>query len=174
MAVVVDATIGGVSANSYVTKAEFDTYLATRLHNSTAVTGATTDTINRAIVTAARLLDNNFAWDEDSWPTYYETQRLQCPRIGLYDALGDEIDNDVIPEAWKNANCEFAVYLIDKDPTAELSEEGLESLSVGSISLGFSSIAPKKRKVIPDAVFEMIQIWGTRRGDSHVIKLTRA
>jgi hypothetical protein len=157
------ATPGSASANSYATLAEMKAYLSTRLHNSTAVDAATDDTLNRALITATRLLDEQIEWDEDTWPTAYETQALLWPRAGTYDLRGDEIDDNVIPQKLKDACCELAIYQIDADLTAADDREGLNGLTVGSIDIRFNSSNPKRRKVIPDAVMEMLADWGERK-----------
>lgn len=78
MAVTIDATVGGASANSYVTLAAWTTYMDGRL-NSTAFDAATTDAKNRALVEATRDLD------QLGWEGYRvdDTQALSWPREGV-------------------------------------------------------------------------------------------
>ena len=56
MAIVLDATVGGSSANSYCTRAEGDTYHEAHLY-ATAWTGATSGNKDAALVWATRMLD---------------------------------------------------------------------------------------------------------------------
>lgn len=159
MAVTIDATAGGASSNSFCTLAELETYLLTKLHLSTAVSGATSDTKNRALVSFTRILDQQVEWD--GWPAT-NTQALQWPRTGILDALYNSIDNTVIPQRLKDALCEGAIALIDDDLTESSSSDGISRVKVGSIDLSFKSIGPP-RKPIPDSVMEMISLWGRRK-----------
>jgi hypothetical protein len=158
MAITIDSTVGGASANSYVSKAELDSYLDTRLHNSAVVTAATDDTKNRAIATATRLLDELIEWEGE--PADAETQVLQWPRLYLYDTLGNDLDGDAIPQQIKTATMELAVYLVDSDRTSEQAMDGLSNIEVGPIKIGLNTSNPQKRKPIPDAVFQMVSQWG--------------
>ena len=67
------------------------------------------------------------------------------------------------------------MYLIANDRTAELSTEGLGDVSVGPVKVGFNQNNSPKRRVIPEAVYEMISLWGERKyGSSGMINLVRA
>ena len=171
MAVSVISTSGASDANSFASLAELKTYIATRLHNSTAVTGATDDTYNRALVSFTRILDQQVEWD--GTPTDYDSQALQWPRNGLLDALGNILDDTIIPQRLKDATCEGAIYLIDSDITAANSADGIDQLKVGPIYLRFKAEGPP-RKTIPDAVFEMVSLWGRRKySSSGQVRLVR-
>jgi hypothetical protein len=177
MAITIVETAGSASANSYISEAEFNAYIETCLHVSTAVTAAQavegTDTIKRALVSATRLLDEQIEWDgEANEPT---VQALQWPRAGLEDDKGEDLDEETIPTRIKNACAELARYLIDSDRTAESSTDGINRLAVGSIELEFNSNTPPPRKVIPDSVWQMISLWGEKSfGNSVVCDLERS
>lgn len=172
MALTLVATAGAANANAYITLAEFNTYLDSCLHTSAAVTAATDDTKNRAIATATRLLDELIEWDGE--PTEADTQALQWPRADLEDDKGEDLDEDTIPQRLKNATAEFARYLIDSDRTAENATDGIVAMSVGSVNLQFSETAPPERKPIPDAVWQMISLWGKKSfGGSMSVPLVR-
>lgn len=159
MALVLDATPGGVSANSYATVAEADTYHESRLY-VTDWTGATTPDKTAALVMATRLLDQMYEWAEWSSST---TQALQWPRNGMLDFLElSNIPSTDIPVQLKNATSEFARQLLVGDRSADddVETKGIKSLSAGPVSLTFTGTALPK--VIPDAVFNMIPShWGT-------------
>ena len=164
MAAVIDATIGGENANSYCLLSEANTFHESRI-NSTTWDSATDDQKIRALVTATRLLDEHMDWE--GTPTD-EIQRLCWPRLAtvdtegyLYDHLGREIGSDEIPEKLKEAVAEFARLLLETDRTED-STEGFSSVDVGPIGIGFSQGRPAERKVVPDAVYEMISQWGDR------------
>ena len=162
MAAIINATVGGVSANSYITLAEANAYHESRLNSSTWDV-ATDDQKNRALITATRLLDEHMTW-LGVWTS--DEQALAWPRIGepddegyLYDNLGRTIDSNEIPVKLKEATAEFARFLLESDRTAD-STEGIASVTVGSIGVSFNQNRPAQRKVIPDAVLEMINQWG--------------
>ena len=178
----IKATPGGSDSNSYCSLDEANAYHETRLHTNDW-DAATPETKTKALLWAARLLDRQIAWE--GYPTDPENQALQWPRIGMYD--GDPIDSGLydgvgrllsdseIPQALKDAQAELAMYLIANDRTAELSTEGLGDVSVGPVKVGFNQNNSPKRRVIPEAVYEMISLWGERKyGSSGMITLVRA
>jgi hypothetical protein len=176
MTLTITATPGSASANSYCTEAEFNAYVETRLHIPASVTAAMavtgTDTVKRALISATRILDVQIEWS--GWPTDSDVQALQWPREGMVDALGNDIDDTIIPATLKDAESELAISLIDADRTADLSSEGIAALAVGSVSIDFNTSGAPKRKVIPDAAWEMVSLWGEKRFESSgVRKLVR-
>lgn len=168
MALTLDASVGGVHSNSYCSDAEFDAYRDSRLHNSTLVTAATADTVARALVTATRLLDEHIEWVGF---IYDFEQALAWPRSGCVDQHYDEIGVDEIPQKLKEAVAEFACQLIDADRTADAGQ-GISRVKVGGIEVGFTEA--QKRKVIPDAVYDMISIWDDEEGEAGTVELVRA
>ena len=105
MAATIDATLGGASANSYVTLAEADAYFLTTPHDE-HWTGSN-DHKNRGIITATRYLDN-FDYYGTRCST---TQALKWPRKD-YKVDGVEIDCTYIPQQVKNATFELAHVLL--------------------------------------------------------------
>ena len=156
MPVVIDATPAGISANSYATLAEADTYHEERLHTETW-DAADDATKNIARVMATRLLDSMFVWAE--WPTT-EEQSLQWPRQGVLAANQlENIGDYEIPIELKRATAEFARQLIDSDSTenSDIEALGITSLSAGPVSLAFK--ATQTVKVVPDAVGYLMPQW---------------
>jgi len=110
MAITIDATVGGSSANSFVTLAEMTTYMEGRLNSST-FDDATTDNQNRALAEATRYLS---ALD---WCGYRvtDTQALSWPRQWAYDPDSpnqDYFDTDVIPVRIKRGTMELAFQFL--------------------------------------------------------------
>lgn len=161
MALVLDATPGGVASNTYCTLAEGDAYHETRLWTDDW-DGADDSTKNIALVMATRLLDEAYDWEEF---TTTETQKLKWPRSGILDYRERAfIDNNAIPPELKNAVAEFARQLIAENRAADsdVEAQGLTQLKAGSVSLTFKDYV--YRKVLPDAVYDMIPSWwGTLR-----------
>jgi hypothetical protein len=135
LAVTIVATVGSASANSYVTLAEADTYMESRL-NSTTWDDATTDNQNRALVEATRELTNRV------WKGYRvdSTQALSWPRQWAVDPdspTQDYYDTDTVPQRVKDATCELAFQFIlagTTDVAALESTAGIRSETVGPIS----------------------------------------
>ena len=167
---VIDSTPGGVASNSYETYVEANAYFVDRIPLSPAwVTSG-----NEAyLLTATRVLDGlsrPFKTFLPGTPPYYRvrrqwtgapatvTQRLAWPRTGMFDANGNAIPSDVIPQALKDAESEFAGQLLKGDRTLDndVIIQGLNSVRAGSVSLGFNKdIVPQ---VIPDAVFNLMPV----------------
>lgn len=163
MALVLDATPGGASANSYSTRAEADAYHESRLHSSvwTAADPVTKDT---ALVMATRLLDAMY-----NWRLYATTssQSLAWPRSGMLAANErDYVPNDQVPPELKEATAEFARQLISEDTSAnnEIAAKGLTSLRAGPVAFTFDQ-AYVQTKTVPDAVVNLMPPWwGSVRG----------
>ena len=102
MAAVIDATLGGASANSYVTLAEADAYFET-VPDSSTWTDKDEDAKNRALISATRWIDGlSFYGDRCT-----ETQALKWPRDN-YKVDGIDLACTLIPEPIKTATYELA------------------------------------------------------------------
>lgn len=102
MAAVIDATLGGASANSYVTLADADAYFETTPDSSTW-TDKTNDQKNRALISATRWIDAlSFYGDRCS-----TTQALKWPRED-YTVDGIDLACTLIPIGIEVATYELA------------------------------------------------------------------
>lgn len=172
MALVLDVTVGGSAANAYLSRAEADAYFESRLY-ATAWTGATGANKDIAIVWATRLLDRSI-----DWIGYVTTalQALRWPRANALSADGILILNDVIPKQVKEATAELAMWLLQKDRTAETGREGIRAFSVGKLSFQFDKL--DNPTPIPDAVYQLVSSLGelqevATRGDVGMARLVR-
>jgi len=157
MAITIVATAGASNANSYVTEAELTTWIENRLHNTSAVSTATSDTKKKALVHATRLLDEQIEWKGD--PSDADVQALQWPRYGLYDDKGEVLDEDTIPQRLKNAQMELSCDLIDSNRTAELSTDGIKKIKAGPVELEFKDYGSPTRTPVTSDVIEMVDLW---------------
>jgi hypothetical protein len=186
MPVVIDATVGGTSANSYSTLNEADTYHASHT-NSSIWDAATTDQKNRALVMATRLLDQHVEWKGYASS---DTQALQWPRIYVpiekklllyppghpeFNYWGIYLPSDVIPQHLKDATAEFARQLLATDRTVDddVSARGITRIAAGAVDISFKgTIRPN---VVPDAVMAMLWRWGSLKDRAVTnVKLVRA
>ena len=102
MAAVIDATLAGASANSYVTLADADAYFETT-PDSASWDDKTNDQKNRALISATRWIDAlSFYGDRCS-----ETQALKWPRED-YKVDGIELACTLIPVGIEVATYELA------------------------------------------------------------------
>lgn len=145
MAIIV--TPGASDADSYASLVEANAYHDARLYNAEWL--AATDA-NKEIVLkwGTRLLDENYDW---LGSRANNDQALGWPRYGTYWD-GESIDGDIIPVQIINAVSEMALFLLksDRSIVSEPDNQGLDSLTVGPISLSFSDT--DRPEIIPDTV----------------------
>jgi hypothetical protein len=166
MAVVIDATVGGVNANSYLSLADAQSMIDGMVLSAdvTAWGTATTDAKNRALVSAAQRLDRERFLGARS----NDDQAMQWPRTGVRKpdtyintyAVGfpfrittDYFTDEEIPDQVKRAQVELAVYL--NNNTDGISLSGLEdykSVSIGSISVTTNTTGAVGADKIPPMV----------------------
>jgi hypothetical protein len=174
MALIINATPGSPTANSFLTYAEALTYYEGRLELPAWEDADSPDSL---LVMATRLLTSMFApghrklirQDPRSESYYFTaptwtgviattTQRLPWPRIGMFDVNGNPIPETVIPEELKMATAEFAGQLGKGDRLLDndVAVQGISSVSAGSVSVSFKSSGIDVVKIIPDAVFDLL------------------
>ena len=138
MAIAIDATAGGASSNSYSTLAEALTYMSGRL-NSSLWDNATTDSQNRALVSASTEL-TALSWDGSRATT---TQALAWPRWAALNPdspVGFLYTSDIVPDRVKNATCELAFQYLVAGTTDIATLDpmlGIVGESVGPISVSY-------------------------------------
>ena len=149
MAITIDATVGGASANSYLTLSDANA-LVEGMVKSTDVAkwdSGTDDNRNRSLVTATQRIDRERflgarADDEQAlqWPrdgvrkpdTYINTYSVGFP----FRITTDYFTTSEIPDQIKRATVVLAVYLHNNVDGLELSGlEDFKSLQVGSVNL---------------------------------------
>lgn len=153
MATIVE-TIGGATANSYVTEAEAVTYFDEHTQDAVWTALSATEKI-RALITAARRIDQ-----EDFKGVIADSitpQALQWPREGQYDRDGVVIANDALPVDIQRAQMELAVLLGDgeSNPLGESGLEAFERVKVGGLDITLSqdesageSLPPQVRRFL--------------------------
>lgn len=126
-----DATAKGTSANSYVLNSEAETYFGDRSDVADWVAASTTDE-DKALVTATSVLDLE---EYDGFPTT-TTQRLQWPRSGIVNRVGQTVSSDTIYRAVKEATFELALAIIKGEFTlSDTGLEGFRNVKVGSLDV---------------------------------------
>lgn len=134
MAITIDATVGGGTANSYVSLAEATAYFAIRT-NAGSFTGLQPDPQSAALLTAALRIDaENYRGTPAS-----STQAMKWPRSGLFSD-GSALSNAVIPRAVKQAQMELALAIANAGTADLLGPTGTENLDrvrAGSVEVQF-------------------------------------
>jgi hypothetical protein len=169
MAITIDATVGGASANSYLTLADAQDLIDGMVENDdvTAWASATTDQKNRALYSATQRLDR----ERFLGARATDTQALQWPRTGVrkpdtyintyatgfpFRITADYYTDTEIPDQVKQAQVVLAVYLnSNKDGLGLSGLEDYKSVTIGSLSVtsaGASSMATGADRVPP--IFE--------------------
>ena len=171
----VNATPGSATANSYLTTAEAQAYFDTRLpvagwddaDDQDVLVIMATRTLDRLLTPYKTLVVQNgqrYYRVRPQWTgaPATPTQRLAWPRTGMFDANGNAIPSNIIPEDLKFATAELAGQLGTEDRTLDndVIVQGIKSLRAGSVALEFQDgIMPQ---VIPDAVWNLlVQSWVT-------------
>lgn len=170
-----DATIGGASANSYITEAAADAYVAEgRLHTS-AWDAATSATKERALIWATTLLDVSFDWFGHKRTI---EQELRWPRSGVADLDGEYIDADTLPELLQEATVDLGILLIgsDRTKTPALTELGFSEAKVGDLEVVVATA--NVPDLIPNSLAVTLAQLGDRRagtaGEDGVFGLDRS
>jgi len=167
MALTIDATVGGIATNSYVTVAETDAYHEEHLYG-TAWTSADAEKKKAAIIWASKLLDDQVTWRGFK---YNLDQALGWPRSNAFDRDNQFIDVDEIPKGVKRAAMEMARLLLESDRTAAAGTEGFSKIKVGSIELAIDS--NDRIDVLPDHVLAMLQEFVLRTAQDSTARLLR-
>jgi hypothetical protein len=140
-----------VNTNSYVSVAEADTYLETRI-DSANWTAASDELKDSALVTATSIVDDH-AWIGSAVSS---SQALAWPRNNaIYNdtrlGLNITFGNTIIPTQVKEAVYEQALHLIDNEDLLQGKTQTFESISIGSISISDSdstSTVPMKPSLV--------------------------
>ena len=153
MAVTIDATAGGASANSYLTLSDAQDIVDGMVEDAdvTAWASATTDQKNRALYTATQRLDR----ERFLGARATDTQALQWPRTGVrkpdtyvntyasgfpFRISEDYFTDEEIPDQVKRAQVVLAVYLNNNKDGIGLS--GLEDFK--NVQIGSLNVTPDK------------------------------
>ena len=143
-----DATVGGTTANSYVTLDEAVAYMETNLYAASWL-DLDSDVQEQTLMMATRQLDTLCFLGQKATAA----QALKWPRTGLVSD-GYPVPSDVIPMAIKIATCEQARVVAGRDTTAQSDAEvqGLEKIKAGSVELVFKEGGSSSGKSVPPTV----------------------
>ena len=151
MAAVIDATLGGASANSYVTLADADAYFET-VPDSTDWVSKSTDQKNRALISATRWIDVlSFYGKRCS-----DTQALKWPRKE-YEVDGIELACTLIPFGIEVATYELARALAN-DTDAITGSTGTTGI-YDQVELGELKVRYKSSSMTPGVINNVFDVY---------------
>lgn len=158
-----DATVGGVGANSYALQSVAAAYFADRLDIAewTAATSAQKDAA--LIMATARLDTETYAGAR----VFYD-QRLQWPRFSAYDRDGVAYNHQTIPLPVEQATFELALAILKRPAFfADSGLEGFKELEVGEIR-----IVPRWRAAasLPDTVSRFLAPVLKSPGGAYIVR----
>ena len=145
-----DATVSGAASNSFVTRAEANTYFGDRSYVAewTAATDAAKDA---ALVTASRRVDEEqFVGGRTTL-----TQALQWPRHDTYTDDGVAYDSAAIPARVKEAVFMCALEILKTDFLQQNYLANYSFLQSGTVS--FKQFQPGTSGRLPDAVQRLLR-----------------
>ena len=125
-----DTTIGGASADSYVTAADYAAYIVANIDASYSGVTATQELNLRR---AAQYLRRNFRWIGTQ---QYQTQARAWPRLTDKLVDGWPVDPDTIPQDIKDAQCELA-YIFEVDGV-----DPYAAITTGAVKVSRSKAGP--------------------------------
>jgi hypothetical protein len=165
----IDASIGTITANSYVTEEEAEAYFAERSHSSKWSVVAEKEPF---LITCSRMLDWNLTF---LGVKTSDVQSMQFPRSGILFASGNEYPSDIIPNEVKFAVFELILSFLSSDRTSDSSLAGIDQVKAGPLFVkatpgGYGSTKPT---VIPDHV-RRILIDFISSSSISVVRLMRA
>jgi len=146
MALTVEDGTGLSTADSYLSQANADTYIANH-GNSTDWSGATSDQKDEALRLATQWLDLTYG---QRWKGIRSNsdQALDWPRSGVSDRDGRAIDTDELPQKLLDATAEMALrHITETDgimpDEADAAPVKQEKIKVGEIEESVTYAAPK-------------------------------
>ena len=153
-----DVTIGGVDSTSYCTLTEAETYHRQHLHTENW-DGASNDDKMAALLWSRRLLDEQMIWAGSITTT---TQALSWPRSGVYTPDNISILSTEIPNFLKNAQAEYAAWLIASDRTSEPGTMGFKEIGLGRGEIKLVIDKYDQKPLMPSIVWQMIKFYGRK------------
>lgn len=150
MAIVIDSTIGGANANSYLSLVAMNTLAASMPHMNEWLLDPD---LNRPqlLVHATRLLDRYFI---PSGELASETQALKWPRKHVINIeTGRLLSHEVIPLFVEMATAEWAWSLREGADPSEAVGHGLKRLETPSYRMEFNGVP---QEIVPRAVTSLM------------------
>lgn len=162
----IDITVAGPSANSYVDTLYADLFVMSSV--GAAANWPSDDTAKQsALMDATRLLDASFDWF-GSIAT--DAQALDWPRSDVFDKNGRPVASDTIPAAIKSATCRLALNLLISGGVQGPSDTA-KQVQVGAIRLTLDT--DKSTGLIDGMLVSLLADLGEPRGNKSGVSSVR-
>lgn len=140
MTIVVEDGTGKTNANSYVSVADADAYLAIKIGQNSAWNALVTGTKESYLEWATTLLDQRTRW---SGFKSVQASALAWPRTGVIDREGFSVATNVVPTPVADAVVEIANYLVIKGndpsiPNTNIANSGIKSLKADVLEITYN------------------------------------
>lgn len=134
MAITIDATVGGINSNSFITVAEADALAPIVATSELSVWSAALNDVKSAALVKATDDLSRLAW---IGLIASDTQALNWPRTDVWDREGRELPGNVIPAFLKKATARAAMLIIGQGSLFSGGSDlgGLQRLKVDAIEL---------------------------------------
>lgn len=168
MAITIDASVGGISSNSYITLVEANTYMEAVPWFASTWDGLTDAVKNSWLVFSTRSIDRM----KFQASRYDTDQALEFPRT----ITDDQTDEGDMPQKVKDAQCEMIIYLYNHMSTDDGSpEREIEALGVGRGALNIKfklSERPEYNLVggYSDAVRSLLREWLLSQNNIQILR----
>lgn len=139
-----------VGTDTFVSLADANAYFAARLRSENWDAADAADREKALRLATAILTRQRYVGTLAS-----SSQILAWPRNGAVDQEGRAIGSSTIPQAIKDACCEFALRLLTDDFYADSGNKGIRKVTVANIAIEYSDRAPERE--MPDAVLDFIR-----------------
>lgn len=169
MAIVFDSTVGGASANSYASVADYAQY-----RENAGLSARTTEQAQVDLIRATKFIEMQY---RGSWSTQAKTdytQALHWPQSGAVDVDGSTLADDEIPERVKEAVYEYAIRAESQtglDPKTKTNVKSQDLDGLGNQEF----FSPVKDGSLPDA-FKFLDkiLYGLISGSSGGVRIIKA
>lgn len=157
MALTLDNTVSGTTANSYCSLASASDFLQQNIHSYSAWSSLSTVNSEACLIWATDLLDKQMEWYGTKAT---DAQALRWPRENVSDPDGYAVDDETIPKFLWEATAEYARWLSLKDRTLEDPTKGFSRLEVSGLAAYIN--ARDRVEIMPLAVYEMVKGFGIK------------
>jgi len=158
MALVLSATVGGATSNSYITAADADGYALGKV-GLTSFKAASLTLKEAALVEATDLIDRHVKWK--GYIANPSIQALRWPRFSVMDRDDWYVPSDVIPLEVSHVVVDLADWLI-KSSGFNVDTNVIDQVTVGGTSKGITVVFnPNLANVgFPKDIMTSLGFWG--------------
>lgn len=169
MSLITEDGTGLPNADSYVTLAEANAFMADDIHAS-GLWDDTTDDVKEAVIRfATSAMDTHFDYPGRK---VYSTGSLRWPRSGVSDLDGNSVSSASVPKEIKKASVRYAYEFLKADRVSDPESKGVSRITIDSIDIRFDK--GDRPGVAPSSVVQMLRGFASLRTGSKFGVIRRA